>query len=83
MGVFSRLNLKAMWDRWSDTPSYVKLSVLAVSFLPWTLDVIAYDTGLWSSGHPLMMLVGYVGGLGAGLLLLPAAAQMRIRTGRS
>jgi hypothetical protein len=60
----------------------LKLSVLAALFMPWAFDVMAWDTGLWASPHAFMMLVGYLGGLGAGLLLMPASAQMRIRTGR-
>lgn len=81
MGVFSWLNPGAAWARWEETSIYVKLSVLAALFIPWAFDVMAYDIGLWSSPHPFMMLVGYLGGIGAGLLLLPAAAQMRVRAG--
>jgi hypothetical protein len=82
MGVFARLNLGAAWARWRDTSIYVKLSVLAALFIPWSFDVMAWDTGLWASPHPFMMLVGYLGGIGAGLLLLPAAAEMRVHLAR-
>jgi uncharacterized membrane protein len=82
MGVFSGLVLQPIWDRWDQARASVKLSVLAALFLPWAFDVMAWDTGLWTSPHAFMMLAGYLGGIGAGLLLLPAAAQMRIRTGR-
>ena len=82
MGVFSGLVLQPVWDRWAEAPVYMRLSVLAALFMPWAFDVMAYDTGMWSSPHPFMMLVGYLGGIGAGLLLLPAAAEMRKRTAR-
>ena len=81
MGVFSRLGLAPLWARWTEAPAYLKLSVLAALFMPWALDVMAWDTGLWASPHAFMMFVGYLGGLGAGLLLLPTAAEMRLRAG--
>jgi hypothetical protein len=44
-------------------------------FTPWVLDILASDLGWWSSGHPLMILLGFVGGLGAGQLILPYAVR--------
>jgi hypothetical protein len=41
--------------------------------------VTLYDLRLWSSPHAYMMFAGFLGGLGAGALLLPAAAAMRAR----
>ena len=77
-GPFSRLGLAPFWARWQDsTPFSTRLGVLALSFLPWSLDVMAYDLNIWYSPHSFMMLAGFLGGLGAGALLLPAAAQRR------
>jgi hypothetical protein len=48
------------------------------AFLPWVLDIAAADLGYWVSDHPVMMLLGFMGGLGAGQLILPYATQ-RVR----
>jgi hypothetical protein len=77
MGIFSRLGLASWWERWSRAPLSSRLAVLAAGFLPWALDVMAWDLGLWSSPRAFMLLVGYAGGLAAGALLLPASSAMR------
>jgi hypothetical protein len=79
MGPFSRLGLAPMWARWSTVSTTTRLSVLALAFLPWAVDVALWDLKIWSSPHGFMMLVGFLGGLGAGALLLPAASEMRAR----
>jgi hypothetical protein len=80
LGRFGRLNLAPFWVGWHRVPPLTKLGVLAVGFVPWTLDVALYDLGVWSSPHIFMMLAGFLGGLVAGALLLPAASEMRQRT---
>ena len=82
LGPFSRLNLSRAWSRWQATPVELKLSVLALGFLPWAADVMLTDMRAWFSPHPVMMLAGYLGGLVAAMLLFPARAQMRARLGR-
>ena len=77
LGLFSRLSFAPWWDRWSRAPLSVRMSVLAVGFLPWAFDVTIWDLGLWASPPAFMMLAGYLGGLSAGALLLPAASAMR------
>jgi uncharacterized membrane protein len=78
-GSFSRLGLATFWARWQSAPVTVKLAALAVGFLPWAFDVMAWDLGAWSSPQSFMMLAGYLGGLAAGALILPAASEMRAR----
>lgn len=82
LGPFSRLNLAPLWVKWSATYAPVKLAVLAAGFLPWAIDVMLWDMGAWNSPQLFMMLVGYLGGLTAGMLLLPAASAMRERLAR-
>ncbi len=65
--------------QWRTVASPVKLSILIVGFLPWALDVMMWDTGIWRSPHLYMMFAGFMGGLAAGLLILPAASEMRAR----
>jgi hypothetical protein len=79
LGAFSRLGLALFWARWQSAPAYVKISVLSAGFLPWAFDVMTWDLGAWSSPQAYMMLAGYVGGLAAGMLILPAASEMRAR----
>lgn len=82
-GPFARLDLPAFWARWHATPLSLRLSVLLVAFTPWALDVMLWDAGIWASPHAFMMFAGFLGGLGAGSLLLPAASEMRARLARS
>jgi hypothetical protein len=77
MGGFSALNLAPTWQRWSNAPTGLKLAVLALGFFPWALDVLTWDLGLWTSPRFFMSFAGYMGGLAAGALLLPAASAMR------
>ncbi|MEO5953842.1 MAG: hypothetical protein ABIQ44_15375, partial [Chloroflexia bacterium] len=77
MGGFSNLNLAPMWSRWANAPAALKLAVLALGFFPWALDVITWDLGMWVSPRFFMSFAGYMGGLAAGALLLPAASAMR------
>jgi hypothetical protein len=79
MGPFSRLNLSSLWARWQSAPLTTRLAVLTIAFMPWAIDTALWDTNTWSSPRIFMMLVGYLGGIGAGLLLLPAASAMRAR----
>jgi hypothetical protein len=81
-GPFAKLNLMPYWLGWRDAPITAKLSVLLAGFMPWALDVMLWDTGTWSSPHAFMMLVGFLGGLSAGSILFPAAADMRERIAR-
>ena len=78
-GTFSRLGLTPFWARWQASRATTRLGVLLLGFIPWALDVMLWDAGLWASPHAFMMLVGFLGGLSAGMLLLPAAAEMRAR----
>jgi hypothetical protein len=77
---FSSLGLSPFWARWQNAAITTKLAVLAVGFLPWALDVMLWDLRLWASPHAFMMFAGYMGGLVAGAVLLPAAAEMRLRS---
>jgi len=79
MGIFSRLGLSSLWSRWASAPLTTRLAVMLVAFVPWALDTALWDTGTWSSPRLFMMLVGFLGGLGAGLLRLPASSAMRAR----
>lgn len=79
LGPFSRLGLAPLWARWREASTITKLGVLSLGFMPWAMDVMLSDTGLWYSPHPVMMFAGFMGGLVAGALLLPAGAQMRAR----
>jgi hypothetical protein len=82
-GILSRLGLATFWDRWQSSSPALKLAVLAAGFLPWAFDVITWDLGAWSSPQPYMIFAGYLGGLAAGSLILPAASQMRARLSKS
>jgi hypothetical protein len=77
LGIFSRLGLATWWERWSRASATTRFGVLAMGFLPWAFDVMAWDLGLWASPRAYMLLVGYLGGLAAGMLLLPASSAMR------
>lgn len=79
MGVFSRLGLSSLWDRWQATSLTLRLAVLLLAFTPWAIDTALWDLGIWASPRIFMMLAGFLGGLGAGLLLLPASSGMRAR----
>jgi uncharacterized membrane protein len=78
-GPFSRLGLAPVWQVWDRTPELARLGLLALTFVPWLIDVATWDLGLWASSHAYMMLAGFLGGLGAGALLLPAGAGARQR----
>jgi hypothetical protein len=80
MGPLSSLGLAPFWARWQNAAITTKLAVLAVGFFPWALDVMLWDLRLWASPHAFMMFAGYMGGLVAGAVLLPAAAEMRARS---
>jgi uncharacterized membrane protein len=82
-GSLSRLGLSTFWARWQSAASPIKIAVLVVGFLPWAFDVMMWDLGAWNSPQAFMMLAGYIGGLTAGALLLPAASEMRARLGRN
>jgi hypothetical protein len=47
--------------------------------MPWALDVMLWDIGAWNSPSVYMMFAGFVGGVAAGSILLPAASAMRSR----
>ena len=83
MRPFSSLGLAPFWTRWHSTAITTRLAVLAVGFFPWALDVMLWDLRLWASPHVFMMFAGYMGGLVAGAVLLPAAADMRVRSVKS
>jgi uncharacterized membrane protein len=77
-GFFSMLfNPKSKIQNPKSEP--VRLSITLLAFVPWALDVMLWDTGLWESPHAFMIFAGYLGGIGAGVLLFPAAAAMRAR----
>ena len=80
--AFSTLRLAPLWVRWQAVPFTLKLAVLALGFVPWTLDVILWDEGIWASPQPYMMFAGFLGGLVAGAILLPESSAMRERTAR-
>lgn len=77
MGGFSHLNLAPVWQRLAAMPVSFKLALLTLGFVPWAIDVITWDLGIWTSPRAFMSLAGYMGGLAAGVLLLPAASAMR------
>lgn len=79
LGPLARLGLAPFWAKWQQTDLSIKLALLALGFLPWALDVMLWDTGIWASPHPVMVLAGFLGGLVAGMILLPAGAAMRAR----
>ncbi len=82
-GPFSRLGLSSFWARWQNgvTPA-TKIALLLLFFMPWAFDLITWDLGLWASPDAYMMIAGFLGGVGAGGLLLPAASEMRDRLAR-
>lgn len=80
MRPFSSFGLAPFWARWQNAAITTRLAVLAVGFMPWALDVMLWDLRLWASPHAFMMFAGYMGGLVAGAVLLPAAAEMRARS---
>jgi hypothetical protein len=82
-GPFSRFDLAPYWARWQGAPSTTKLAVLAAGFLPWAIDVALWDINLWISPQLYMVFAGYLGGLVAGALVLPAASEMRARLART
>ncbi|MBF6613735.1 MAG: hypothetical protein IVW55_11470 [Chloroflexi bacterium] len=81
-GIFSRLNLSSFWARWQGTSVEFKLGTLALGFVPWAADVVLWDLGVWASAQFYMIFAGYLGGLVAGMLVLPAASEMRARLER-
>ncbi len=81
-GFFSRLNLSCFWARWQGTSVEFKLGALALGFVPWAADVVLWDLGAWASTQFYMIFAGYLGGIVAGMLVLPAAAEMRTRLER-
>lgn len=81
-GPFSRLGLQSSWAQWQQTSSQLKLGVVLVGFLPWAIDVMLTDTGLLYTPHLYMMFAGYMGGLVAAMLMMPARTAMRDRIER-
>lgn len=81
-GLLSRVGLQPLWVRWVSASLVTKLGVLSLGFMPWALDVMLWDLGAWDSPSVYMMLAGFVGGVAAGILILPAASAMRARTSR-
>ena len=73
--AYSRWGRGPGWRTWLAQPEGVRLGLALLLFTPWVLDILASDLGWWSSGHPLMILLGLAGGLGAGQLILPYAAR--------
>jgi len=81
-GPLRPLNLQLAWSRWESTQAITRLGVLALGFIPWALDVMLWDLGIWNSPSWYMTLAGFLGGVSAGLVLLPAASSMRTRLAR-
>lgn len=81
-GPFRASGVRGFWAKWGLASSNTKLAVLLVGFIPWALDVALWDAGIWSSPQLFMAFAGYMGGLTAGSILLPAASAMRSRTVR-
>lgn len=79
VGPFAKLGWQTLWMQWERASMMTKLGVLSLGFMPWALDVMLWDLGVWDSPSSYMMLAGFVGGVAAGLLLLPAASAMRAR----
>lgn len=74
--------IQSVWQRWERASLMTKLGTTSLGFMPWALDVMLWDLGAWNSPSWFMTLAGYLGGLSAGLLLLPAASAMRARLSR-
>ncbi|HKP53397.1 MAG TPA: hypothetical protein VJ183_12210 [Chloroflexia bacterium] len=78
-GPFAKLGMRSLWARWEGAPMMTRLGALSLGFMPWALDVMLWDLGAWDSPAAYMMLAGFLGGVTAGMLLLPAASAMRAR----
>lgn len=83
LGPFAGLRLASLWKRWEQTSLTTKLGVLSLGFMPWALDVMLWDIGAWNSPFIYMMFAGFMGGLAAGTVLIPAASAMRARLAKS
>jgi uncharacterized membrane protein len=73
--AYSRWGRGPTWRAWLSAPEGARVALALLLFTPWVLDILASDLGWWGSGHPMMILLGFVGGLGAGQLILPYAAR--------
>jgi uncharacterized membrane protein len=78
--AYGRWGRGANWRTWLTVPEGGRVVVALLLFTPWVLDIVASDLGWWASDHPLMILLGFAGGLGAGQLILPYAVR-RLRPG--
>jgi hypothetical protein len=78
-GPLMKLGFQPLWARWEGASISTKLGVLSLGFMPWALDVMLWDLGVWNSPSAYMMFAGFLGGVATGLLLLPAASSMRAR----
>jgi hypothetical protein len=66
-----------MWRTWLAQPELLRVGLALALFAPWVLDIFAADQGWWFTGHPAMIALGFLGGLGAGQLVLPFATRAR------
>ena len=64
-----------LWRAWLAQPEPLRVGFALLTFAPWVFDIFAYDMGWWASDHPMMIVLGFVGGLGAGQLILPYATR--------
>lgn len=63
------------WPFWRRLPELARVTVALLAFGPWVLDIVAADRGWWISGQTFLIVSGFLGGLGAGALLLPYATR--------
>jgi hypothetical protein len=80
--AYGRWGRGPTWGAWLTLPEGLRVGLAVAAFLPWVLDIAAADLGYWVSDHPVMMLLGFMGGLGAGQLILPYATQRLRRAGQ-
>ena len=71
------------WVVWTRLPELARVAVALLAFGPWVLDIVAADRGWWISPQAFLLASGFLGGLGAGALLLPYATRRPARRVRS
>jgi hypothetical protein len=78
--LYKRTGNGSFWRMWGRQPETLRALVAVAGFWPWVFDIVGMEQGWWVTDHPMLMLSGYLGGLAAGLLLMPLAGR---RTAKS